>query len=571
MSHNYPTFDPLDWQAIQPHFDALLAADIKPATARDWLQAWSDLSSVLEEATAQIYREITENTADSEADARFRRLVTEIAPAAARAEQALKQKFLALRDYTPTGETSLLHRRLQTEADLFRDENVSLQSELRLLDKQYDEIIGGLSVTWQDESYAIPQANALLHSADRGTREAVWRLALDAYLGRRQDLNTLFLTMLERRRRLAANAGLADFREYQWRDMARFDYSPADCMTLHGAVADEVVPLATELYRSLADGAGSGAVRAWETSLESPWMTTMSRHPAPIAAFESVAVLEETGQAVFNRVDPRFGDDYRAMRDGFLDLEARPNKAPGAYCNSFPVSGKPYIFMSAAGTVANFTTLMHEAGHAFHFAESIRHQSLHWNYNGPMEFCEVASMGMELLSSPYWSREKGGYYSEEDARRALAEELTSIVFFLPYMAVVDSFQHWLYAEAPAEVDVADIDRIWCELWDRYLPGIDYSGMQAQKETGWHRKGHIFGVPFYYVEYGLAQLGALQVWRNALQDQERAVAQYRSALGLGYTRSLPELFAAAGARFAFDRRTVSDLVSLLRRQLDHLGV
>ena len=213
---------------------------------------------------------------------------------------------------------------------------------------------------------------------------------------------------------------------------------------------------------------------------------------------------------------------------------------------------------------------MHEGGHAFHFAESYRRQSLRWNHNGPMEFCEVASMGMELLTAPYWSQDQGGYYSEGDARRALAEELTGIVCFLPFMAVMDSFQHWLYAEAPVEVDAADIDRKWSELWDRYLPGIDYSGLQAEKETGWHRKGHIFGVPFYYIEYGLAQLGALQIWRNALQDQGQAVAQYRAALALGYTRSLPELFTTAGARFAFDRKTVGELVALVRRQLDLIG-
>ena len=570
MPHNYPSFDPLDWNTIQPHFDALLAAELTATTAREWLQVWSDLVSVLDETSAQIYREITENTADAAADARFKTLVTQILPAAARAEQALKQKYLVVPGYTPTDETALLYKRLHNEADLFREENVAIQSELRLLDKQYDEIIGGLSVVWEGSAYSIPQANALLHSPDRTARESIWRQALAAYLARREDLNTLFLEMLGRRRRLAANAGLQDFRAYQWREMARFDYTPADCLTFHDAIATEVVPLTTDLYRSLAADLGLGTLRPWETSLEGAWVATLDRRPTPIAPFESVAALEETGQGVFSRVHPRFGDDYASMRDGFLDLAARPGKAPGGYCNGFPVSGKPYIFMNAAGTVTNFTTLMHEGGHAFHFAESYRQQSLRWNYNGPMEFCEVASMGMELLTTPYWAQDQGGYYSASDARRALAEELTGIVCFLPYMAVMDSFQHWLYAEAPVEVDAADIDRKWSELWDRYLPGIDYSGLQAEKETGWHRKGHIFGVPFYYVEYGLAQLGALQIWRNALQDQGQAVAHYRTALALGYTRSLPELFTAAGARFAFDRQTVGELVALVRRQLDLLG-
>lgn len=566
MTHNYPRCDPLDWAALQPQFDHLLAAELTLANVRAWLQEWSDLAALLEEAGAQVYREITENTADESADARFRLFVTEILPAASKAEQALKQKWLGLAGYQPTAETAVLRRRFQVEAELFRDQNVPIISELHLLGKQYQEIIGGLSIEWQGEAQTIPQANVLLESPDRAQREAIWRRALQSFLSQRQALNDLFLEMAARRRRLAKNAGLNNFREYQWRALARFDYTADDCFTFHDAIAHEVVPLATELYQSLAADLGLAALRPWETGLEGPWGTTVDHHQTPIQAFDNVAALEEAAARVFRQVDPVFGDYFQTMRAGYLDLASRPNKAPGGYCNAFPVSGQPYIFMNAAGSAENVSTLMHEGGHAFHFAESSRRQSLIWNYSASTEFCEVASMGMELLSAPYWPISKGGFYSDFDARRALSEELRSTVYFLPYMAALDSFQHWLYVEAPEDVSAAELDQKWAELWDRYLPGIDYRGLQAEKESGWQRKGHVFGAPFYYVEYGLAQLGALQIWRNALADQSGAVAAYRSALALGYTRPLPELFAAAGARFAFDRPLLAELMALIREHL-----
>ncbi|NOZ71621.1 MAG: M3 family oligoendopeptidase [Chloroflexi bacterium] len=570
MSHTYPTFDPLDWTTIEPYYAELQATPITSATVRDWLQQWSDVVAVLNEATAQIQRELSENTANEEASARYRHLVQNILPQVSRAEQELKRKLLALTDYEPTTETARILQRFRAEADLFRPENIPIISELSLLDKQYDEIISSLSIEWKGEPQTIPQAEVLLGERDRAQREEVWRRALAAYLGKREELNHLFLEMLSRRRRLAANAGLRDFRSYQWLAQGRFDYSPADAYTFHDAIEHEIVPLATELYQDTARQLGLTSLRPWETNINSPWNTTVDPYDEPLRPFANTAELEETVHNIFKQIDPTLGEYFGAMRGGYLDLESRPNKALGGYCNSFPVSGQPYIFMNAAGSHRNVRTLLHEGGHAIHFAEAFRRQSLVWNYDAPLEFAEVASMSMELLSIPYWSREQGGFYNEEELKRAIAEQLRGIVFFFPYMAVMDAFQHWLYAEAPLDIDAADLDHAWSELWDRFMPGIDYSGLQREKETGWHRKGHIFGVPFYYIEYGLAQLGALQVWRNAMSDQAQALHNYRQALSLGYTRSLPELFAAAGARFAFDRSTVRELMKLVRQQLDALS-
>jgi oligoendopeptidase F len=557
---NYAEVDALNWASVQPAVGELMAIPLSAETVGPWLQRWSDLTSVIMEANAQVYREVTENTADAAAEQRFNTFWEVTMPQWRTAAQALKQRLLDLEDYAPTAHTVMMMKRFRTEADIFRDENEPLLSQLKLLGNQYDKTVGSMTIEWQGRTETLPQAASHLEERDRGTRQAVWHLMMERYLAERQRLNDLYLEMLPLRRRVAQNAGLGNFRDYQWLASARFDYTPEDCFTFHDAIEHEVVPLASALYRQQAARLDIDEMRPWDEGVDP--------NGEPLKPFTDVAELEEGAYRIFRQVDPELAGHYVLMRDGFLDLASRPNKAPGGYCNDFAVSGRPYIFMNAVGTDDDVSTLLHEGGHAFHLMESMR-QPLYFNYNGPMEFCEVASMAMELLSAPYLTRDRGGFYDEMDARRAHAGQLRKIVWFLPYMAVVDAFQHWVYTEAPTDVSAADLDATWSALWDRFMPGIDYRGLQTEKETGWHRKAHIFTDPFYYVEYGLAQLGALQVWRNAMADQAQAVAAYRAALVLGDTQPLPELFQAAGARFAFDRRTVGELMDLIHQQLEVL--
>lgn len=556
----YPQVNPLDWGTVQPHIDYLLQVELNAGNVDGWLQQWSDLTAVLTETIAQVYREVSENTADAEAEKRFLVMVENTIPAATKAEQALRQKLLAVGNYTPPPDTVMLLKRFRTEASLFREENIPLHTELMKLGNDYDKIIGAMTIDWEGTQETIPQALLHLREHDRAVRERAWRQVMDRYLADRAKLDELYLSMLARRRQVAHNAGFTDFRAYQWQAMMRFDYTPADAFTFHAAIEEKVVPLARKLYARQAARLNQPVVRPWDVDVDP--------EGEPLRPFDNVAELEEGGYRIFQRVDPELAAYFGLMRDGYLDLASRPNKAPGGYCNGFPVSRRPYIFMNAVGTHDDVQTLLHEGGHAFHFMESAQ-QPLIWNYNSPMEFCEVASMAMELLGVPYLERSQGGFYDAHDARRAYAEKLRGIVEFLPYMAVVDGFQHWVYTEAPADVSAADLDAKWSQLWDRFMPSIDYQGLQTQKETGWHRKGHIFGSPFYYIEYGLAEVGALQVWRNALRDQAQAVADYRGALAIGDTRPLPELFRAAGARFAFDSQTLGELMDLIETKLGEL--
>lgn len=556
----YSNVNPLDWSTVQPHVDALLSTDLTRDNVGSWLQRWSDLTAILSEAGTQIYRDVAENTADEEAEKRFLVLVEEIMPHVKVAGQSLKDRLLGLKDYTPPDETVMLVKRFRTQASIFREENVPLQSELMKLGNEYEKIAGGMTIEWDGKQETMPQAQLHLLEHDRPVREKAWRLMMGRFTDERDRLNELYLQMLALRQQVVQNAGLGNFRDYRWKALTRFDYTPDDCFTFHDAIEREVVPLAAQLYAEQAGQLHLATLRPWDTDVD--------LRGEPLQPFDDPSALEEGAHRIFQQVDPALADYFAAMRNGYLDLASRPNKAPGGFCSTYPVRRKPYIFMNAVGTHRDVNTLLHEGGHAFHFMESSQ-QPLIWNHDGPMEFCEVASMAMELLSAPYLEKGKGGFYDEADARRAYARQLREIVLFLPYMAVVDAFQHWVYVDAPESVTAADLDGAWSALWDRFMVGINYSDLQVEKETGWHRKQHIFTAPFYYIEYGLAQLGALQVWRNALSDQSKAVANYRAALALGDTRPLPELFQAAGATFTFDRQTVGDLMALIFDKLEEL--
>ncbi len=556
----FPAFDPGDWDAIAPHYTTLQDEPLTADGVPDWLRRWSDLESVIAEAATAASRTWSENTADADAEKAYLHHLQEIAPRAEVAGQALTRKLLAVPEFTPAPDHVQMMRRFRSEAALFRDANVSLQVETRTLANEYDRLAGAMTVTWGGETLTLPQAEQSLLQSDRAAREAAWRAVQTRWLEDREALDALFLKLLALRRRIARNADETDFRAYTWRALNRFDYTPKDSLAFGRAIEAHVVPLAAQRRETRRRRLGLDTLRPWDL-LADP----QSR--PPLRPFDRVGDLEEGVERMLAALDPDLGTQFARLRPGFLDLASRPHKSPGGYCAFFPVTGLPYIFMNAVGTHDDVRTLLHEAGHAFHDLASHAAQSLAWNRGAPAEFAEVASMTMEMLPSPFLEAARGGFYTAEEAARARAEHLEQIIQFLPYMAVVDGFQHWVYAEALEDVTAAQLDACWDALWERFLPGVDWRGQEAERRTGWHRKIHLFALPFYYVEYGLAQMGALQVWRNSLADPAAALRDYRAALALGNTRPLPELFAAAGARLAFDPETVGDVTALVAAHLD----
>jgi oligoendopeptidase F len=357
------------------------------------------------------------------------------------------------------------------------------------------------------------------------------------------------------RLKLAANAGQPDYRAYRWHQLLRFDYRPADCKSFHDAIEKVAVPAASRLYERRRQQLGLKTLRPWDLTVD-----PLGR--APLQPFKDISELKEKISNIFHHVHPELGAYFDTMiRENLLDLDNRKNKAPGGYCTGFNFVHRPFIFTNAVGIHNDVQTMLHEGGHSFHVFETAG-----LNYFAqlfaPTEFAEVASMSMELLATPYLTIDQGGFYSPADAARARIEQLEHLITFWPYMAVVDAFQHWVY-ENPQKAEKADqCDAEWGALWQRFMPGVDWSGLEDAMLTGWHRKLHIHTIPFYYVEYGMAQLGAIQVWSNALKDQASAVARYRKALSLGGTEALPRLYQAAGAKLAFDADTLDRAIQLI---------
>lgn len=548
------------WTKIEPYYQELQERELNADTQEAWLKDWSHLAELISETYQRLYVAITVDTTDQESEQKYNTFVDKIFPNVQAAEQVLKKKLLAS-GLQPEGFEIPL-RNMRLEADLFRQENLPLLSEEMKLNTEYDKIIGAQTVEWEGQELTILQVQPIFQELDRAKRESAWRLASSRQLVDRQAINALWGKLLAVRTQLAANAGRPDYRAFRWQQMLRFDYTPSDAVRFHEAIEKVVVPAAKRMYEKRRQQLGLETLRPWDLDADT------SGKP-PLRPFQQVDELKSKVSAMFHRVDPQLGAYFDEMRrDHLLDLENRKGKAPGGYCTSFTRERRPFIFMNAVSTHDDVQTLLHEGGHAFHCFETA-HLPYYQQLELGLEFAEVASMGMELLSAPYLEAKEGGFYSEAEAARARIEHLEGIVRFWPYMAVVDAFQHWVYTHPQQAQDPDQCDAQWGALWDRFMVGVDWSGLEAEKVTGWHRKLHIHQVPFYYIEYGLAQMGAMQVWRNALRDQAEAVAAYRRALSLGGTVTLPELYQTAGARLAFDSGTLQELVDLAEETIARL--
>lgn len=548
------------WSKIEPYVKDLMDRPVNAQTADSWLADWSHLSELLQEAYQRLYVATTVNTADPEAERRYQAYLDEIYPFAHAAEYKLREKFLAS-GVRPAGLEVPL-RNMQAEVLLFREANLPLESEELKLNSDYDRKIGAQTVEWDGAERTVLQLRPVYQDQRRELREQAWRLVAERQLADRQAINDLWDKLLKIRLQQAANAGYPDYRAYRWQQMQRFDYTPQDAARFHQAIEAVVVPAAERIYARRRQQLGVDTLRPWDLDVDP--LGRPALHP-----FQTIQELEEKTAAIFRRVDPQLGEYFESMRStGLLDLGNRKGKAPGGYCTEFPVMRKPFIFVNAVGIHDDVQTLLHEGGHAFHVFET-SHLPYYPQLQVPMEFAEVASMSMELLGSPYLAGSPQGFYSAADAARARIEHLEDLILFWPYMAVVDAFQHWAYEHPSAAAAPANLDLKWSELWGRFMRGVDYSGLEPIMATGWQRKLHILQIPFYYIEYGLAQLGAVQIWRNSLADQAKAVADYRHALALGGTVTLPELFWAAGARFTIEADMLEAAVKLIESTIAEL--
>ena len=548
------------WDQIAPYYVELADRPLSAATVETWLADWTQLASLLSESETRLMIATTINTADKDAETHYKTFLDTIKPPMMAAEQILKQKLLDSGLSAPNFDVPL--RKMHVEAALFREANVPLLTEESKLVVEYNQIFGAQTVEWEGEQVPLARLLPALQDPDRATRERAWRLRRERQMADQPALSALWTQFMDTRKQIALNAGFSDYRAYRWQQLLRLDYAPDDCMRFHAAIEQCVVPAASRLNDKRREKLGVPTLRPWDMAVDA------SNRPA-LHPFTESADLIGKCETIFQQVDPQLGDYFKTMdADKLLDLDSRTGKGPGGYCTGLAVKRRPFIFMNAVGMHDDVQTLLHEAGHGFHFFEAAR-LPYYQQTDAPMEFCEVASMAMELLAAPYLTTQSGGFYSEVDAARARLEHLQGLIAFWPYMSVVDLFQHWIYENHDTARDIEACNDKWVELIARFQPDIDRSGLEAEMRTIWQRQLHIFQLPFYYIEYGLAQLGATQIWANALHDQAGAVAAYRRGLALGGTVSLPELYAAAGAKFSFEADTLCPIIELIEGTIHDL--
>ena len=548
------------WDQLEPSAHQLLEQSLKATNLVAWLTDWSDLSRAISETYQRRYVASTVDTSNPSALQQYQAYVDEIQPPWMAVEQKLKEKLLASGFEPPALDIPL--RNMRAGTDLFRESNLPLLGEEMKLNNEYDQVIGTQTVNWEGSEVTLTRLLPVNQEHDRNRRELAWKLAAGRRLADRQALNDLWSRLMSLRTQIAVNAGKPDYRAYRWQQMLRFDYTPQDCIRFQEAIEEVIVPVANRLYQKRRQKLGLETLRPWD--LEVDLFDQEPLHP-----YQDSDELVGKTEAIFSEVDPQLGKYFAILRrEGLLDLDNRKSKAPGAYCTNYDTSRLPFIFMNGVGLQDDVMTLLHEGGHAFHVFE-IAHLPYHCQLDVGLEFAEVASTSMEFLCAPFLDQEAIGFYSKQQAARARLAHLEQMITFWPYMAVVDAFQHWAYENPSAARLPENCDAAWADLCGRFMPGVDWSGLEDALKTGWQRKLHIFEEPFYYVEYGLAQLGAVQVWRNALADRPRAVADYRRALSLGGTVPLPQLFATAGARLAFDAGILREAVSLIEQTMSDL--
>ena len=548
----------LGWSDLLPYYVELEKQELSIQNVDAWLADWSRLSEVVDEIYQRAYVEHSLHTDDEVAEKQYNNFLENIYPNSMDQEQKLKEKLLASK-LEPKGFEIPL-RNMRAESELYSPENSQLLGEEHKLAAVYEKIVGAQSVQWEGKELTVMQLKPIFQDPDRGKREKAWRLAMERQLADREAVNANWQKLLALRLQIARNADKPDYRAWSWQQKLRFDYTPDDAKSFLNAIEKAVVPLAAKRYEKRRQRLGVDTLRPWDVTVD-------PLHRPALKPYQTAEELKQKTLSVYYAVDPALGDNLKYMIDhDLMDIENRKGKAPGAYCTFFATIRKPFIFHNAVGLHDCVQTMLHEGGHAMHVFESAVLPYIQ-QLNVPMEFAEVASMGMELLASPYLEADKGGFYDKKDAARARIEHLESNINFWPYMAVVDAFQHWVYENPEKAAHPANCDAAWGDLWDRFMQGVDWSGFEDTKVTGWHRKLHIHEIPFYYIEYGLAQLGAVQIWANAMHDQKKAVADYRRALSLGGSVTLPELFQAAGARLAFDADLLGEMTKLMESKIE----
>ncbi|HNU86773.1 MAG TPA: M3 family oligoendopeptidase [Ferruginibacter sp.] len=547
-----------DWQSLEPYFKDLLERSIETRSELEkWLKDQSELEALVNEDACWRQIKMTCDTENKSLEEAFNFFFMEIQPKIQPYSDALNKKLVnhPLAKELDSEKYFTYLRNIRKSIELFREANIPLQAELSVMQQQYGVISGKMTVLVNDKEYTLQQAAKFLENPDRAVREEVYRKINERRLQDKEALDKLYDQLVEKRNQEALNAGLPNYRDYRFKELGRFDYTKEDCFQFHEAVKQHVLPLVNIIYRHKKEKLGLDTLRPWDIDAEPQGIK-------PLLPFKTGEELVERSIECFTKLRPFFGDCLKKMNElKHLDLESRKGKAPGGYNCPLAESGAPFIFMNAAGQMQDVTTMLHEGGHAVH--SFLAHPlELNGFKEYPMEIAEVASMAMELMSMDEWET---FFTDKEDLQRAKEQQLERVITIFPWIAIIDKFQHWIY-EHPShthEERTATWNAILKEFQDDV---IDYSGLETFRSNSWQRQLHLFEVPFYYIEYGIAQLGAIGMWMQFKENRQQAMDNYCKALSLGGTKTLPQLFETAGLKFDFSPAKIKGLMEFVKGQM-----
>ena len=564
MIHKKPrTYIPTDleikWENLEPIYKELSDREINSAEQLEhWLHDRSELEAALEEDFAWRYIRMTCDTANEELLGEFQYFATEIEPKIAPYSNELNKKLVnsELVGKLDHDKYFIYLRGVKKSLELFREENIPILTEIQVEQQKYQSVTGSMSVQIGEKEFTLEQASVFLKDTDRSKRQEVWEKITARRLQDKEQLNQLFDHLRALRHKVALNAGFENFRDYMFQALGRFDYTPQDCYAFHEAIEREIVPILREQAGKRKEALNLVALKPWDMDVD-------ISGKAALKPFQNGEELIEKSIRCFSNINPYLGERLTIMKDNNLfDVESRKGKAPGGYNYPLSETGAPFIFMNSANTFRDLTTMVHEGGHAVHTfltADLALNDFKHC----PSEVAELASMSMELMSMDNWDV----YFdNEEDLKRAKRDQLFDVLKTLPWVAVVDQFQHWIYTNP----DHTDVDRAkaWIEIYGPFGAGFaDWSGLEEAEENLWQKQLHIFEVPFYYIEYGMAQLGAIAVWKNYKENPEKGLQQYINALKLGYTKTIKEIYQTAGIKFDFSASYVKELAAFVKGEME----
>lgn len=563
LEHRYlpEQIDLTSWEVIEPYFVEL--RDRKIDSVQDleqWLRDLSEVEAFISEDACWRQVRMTCDTENKALEEAFNFFYMEIQPKIQPYADSINKKLIncPFTQLLDKEKYFTYLRSVKKSIDLFREANIPLQAETSVLQQQYGAIAGKMMIEQDGKEYTLQQAGKFLEHEDRSIRETVYRKIAARRLEDKDALDELYSKLIEKRHQMALNAGFSNYRDYKFAEMGRFDYTPASCFQFHEAVKEAVMPMINQIYAAQTKRLGLENLRPWDTEAEPAGV-------APLRPFIDGEDLLKKSITCLDQLDPFFGDCLRKMDAlNHVDLDSRKGKAPGGYNMPLAESGAPFIFMNAASQMSDLTTMVHEGGHAIH--SFLSHPlELTGFKEYPTEMAEVASMSMELFTMDHW---EVFFDSMEEMKRAKRHQLERVITIFPWIATIDKFQHWVYENPTHSPDERKLN--WLRILHEFSSdAIDYTGLENYRSFSWQRQLHLFEVPFYYIEYGIAQLGAIGMWKQYRENPKQALENYTLALSLGGTKTLPELYRAAGIEFDFSPERISALMLFVKKELDSL--